>query len=122
MTALHKLGHISSNYIDDLILQGRTYIDCVHNVIDTVSQLEPLGFVIHPDMSVFVPSQVLIVLRFVINTVTLTICLTAEKATSVQQACQALLERQKHGIRDVAQVIGKTVAPFPGVMHGPLFY
>ena len=49
MTALHKLDHISTNYIDDLILQGRTYTDCVHNVIDTVSQLEPLGFVIHPD-------------------------------------------------------------------------
>ena len=28
MTALHKLGHTSSNYIDDLILQGRTYTDC----------------------------------------------------------------------------------------------
>ena len=52
----------------------------------------------------------------------MTICLTAEKATSVQQACQALLERQKHIIRDVARVIGKIVTTFPRVMHGPLFY
>ena len=123
MTALHKSDHISTNYIDDLILQGRTYTDCVHNVIDTVSQLEPLGFIIHPDKSLFIHTQVLIVLEFVyINTVTMTICLTAEKATSVQQACQALLERQKHIIRDVARVIGKIVTTFPRVMHGPLFY
>lgn len=122
MTALHRLGHISSNYIDDLILQGRTYTDCVHNVIDTVSQLDPLGFVIHPDKSVFIPTQVLVVLRFIINTDTMTIYLTAEKATSVQQACRTLLERQKPSIRDVAQVTGKIVATFPGVMHRPLFY
>ena len=122
MTALHRLGHISSNYIDDLILLGKTYTNCVHNVIDTVSQLDPLGFVIHPDKSVFIPSQVLIVLGFLINTVTMTICLTVEKATSVQQDCQALLEREKYSIREVAQVIGKIVSTFPGVMHGPLFY
>lgn len=122
MTALHRLGHIASNYIDDLILQGRTYTDCVHNVIDTVSQLDPLGFVIHPDKSVFIPTQVLVVLGFVINTVTMTIYLTAEKAASVQQACRTLLERQNPTIRDVAQVTGKIVATFPGVMHGPLFY
>lgn len=79
MTALHRLGHIASNYIDDLILQGRTYTDCVQNVIDTVSQLDPLGFVIHPDKSVFIPTQVLVVLGFVINTVTMTIYLTTEK-------------------------------------------
>lgn len=122
MTALHRLGHISSNYIDDPILQGRTYTDCVHNVIDTVSQLDPLGFVIHPDKSVFIPTQVLVILGFIINTVTMTIYLTAEKATSVQQTCRTLLERQKPSIRDVAQVTGKIVATFPGVTHGPLLY
>ena len=110
MTALHRLGHISSNYIDDLILQGKTYTDCVCNVIDTVSQLDPLGFVIHPDKSVFITSQVIIFLGFVINTVTMTIYLTAEKATSVQQICRTLLHRQTYSIRDVAQVIGKLVS------------
>ena len=49
MTALHRLGHISSNYIDDLILQGKTYTDCVCNVIDTVSQLDPLRLVFTSD-------------------------------------------------------------------------
>ena len=52
----------------------------------------------------------------------MTIYLTAEKATSVQQICRTLLQRQTYSIRDVAQVIGKLVSAFPGVMHGPLFY
>lgn len=121
MTALHRLGHLSSNYIDDLI-QGKTYTDCICNVIDTVSQLDPLGFAIQLDKSVFILSQVIIALGFVINTVTMTIYLTAEKATSVQQICRTLPQRQTYSIRDVAQVIGKIVSTFPEVMHGPLFY
>ena len=33
LTELHLNGHISSGYIDNLYLQGKTYDDCVHNVI-----------------------------------------------------------------------------------------
>ena len=52
--------------------------------------------VVHPDKSVFIPSQVITVLGFVINTVTMTIYLMAEKSTSVQQICQTLLQRQTY--------------------------
>ena len=39
LTELHLKGHISSGYIDDLYLQGKTYDACVH-VIDTVIQID----------------------------------------------------------------------------------
>ena len=32
---LHKKGHISVAHLDDLYLQGQSYEQCVHNVIDT---------------------------------------------------------------------------------------
>ena len=47
----HLRGHISSGYIDDLYLQGATYKDCVHNVIDTRLQIDSLGLISHPDKS-----------------------------------------------------------------------
>ena len=59
---LHLKGHISSGYIDDLYLQGATYKDCVHNVIDTVRQIDSLGLITHPNKSVFNPSQQLVIL------------------------------------------------------------
>ena len=91
LTELHKKGHVSSSYIDDLYLQGRTYDLCVSNVIDTFIQFDSLGFTIHPDKSVFIPSQCLVLLGFIIDSVAMTITLTPEKALKVQEACGTLL-------------------------------
>ena len=66
LTELHLKGHISSGYIDDLYLQGKSYDDCVHNVIDTVIQFDTLGLVTHPEKSAFIPSQQLVILGFVL--------------------------------------------------------
>ena len=76
LTELHKKGHVSSSYIDDLYLQGRTYALCVSNVIDTFIHFDSLGFTIHPDKSVFIPSQRLVLLGFLIDSVAMTITLT----------------------------------------------
>ena len=64
LTALHKKGHISSNYIDDLYLQGQTFNKCKNNVLDTVEQFDSLGFISHPSKSAFQPSQTLVILGF----------------------------------------------------------
>ena len=37
---LHLRGHISSAYIDDMYLQGQTYKECVHNVIDSLTRID----------------------------------------------------------------------------------
>ena len=64
----------------------------------------------------------LTILGFVINSVAMTIQLTREKATGLQNVCSELLENSSPSIREVASVIGKIVASFPGVMHGALYY
>jgi len=88
-----------------LYLQGKTYDDCVHNVIDTVIQFDALGLVTHPEKSVFIPSQQLVILSFVLNSVTMTITLTQEKAIALQNACSALLNTASPTIREVARLL-----------------
>ncbi|XP_028394449.1 uncharacterized protein LOC114518643 [Dendronephthya gigantea] len=122
LTVLHKLGHIIASYIDDLFLQGKTYEQCVSNVIDTLLQFDALGFIIHPDKSAFIPSQELLLLGFIINSVEMTITLTPEKKVALKQLCLALISKHMPTIREVAQVIGKIISSFPGVAHGPLYY
>lgn len=56
LTGLHLRTYFSSANIDDLYLQGKTYDDCVHNVIDTVIHIDTLGLVTHPEKSAFHPS------------------------------------------------------------------
>lgn len=113
---------MSSAYLDDMYLQGKTYQECVGNVIDSVRVVDSLGFVAHPAKSTFAPSQRLEFLGFRLNSVEMTIRLTPEKATSLQTACNILLADPSPTIRDFAHVIGKIVACFPVVCCGPLYY
>ena len=57
VSELHLRGHISSAYIGDIYLQGQTYKECVHNVIDSVTRIDSLRLVAHPEKSMFNLSQ-----------------------------------------------------------------
>ena len=120
LSTLHKQGHITVAHLDDLYLQELTYEKCVQNVVGTTVLLEKLGLVVHPEKSTFIPTQVLTILGFAIDSVE--IQLISEKATSLQNVCTALLQNSSPSIRKVASVIGKIVASFPGVIHGALYY
>lgn len=78
--------------------------------------------VVHPRKSTFVPTQVLTVLGFVINSVTLTGQLTREKAICLQETCTMLLTSSSPPIRKIASVIRNKVSSFSGVMHAPFYY
>ena len=110
LTKLHLAGHIAVNYIDDLYLQGRTYDDCLKNVADTILTFNDLGFVIHPEKSVFKPAQQLVFLGFVLNSVTMTISLTQQKAGELSEICTKMLHTEHPTIRDS----GKSYQPFRG--------
>lgn len=73
LSGLHKLGHISVAYLDDIYLQGQSLQGCVANVIDTIVLLSKLGFVIHPEKSCPKPTQTLTIWGFLIDSVTMTI-------------------------------------------------
>ena len=122
LSALHLRGHVSSAYLDDMYLQGKTYRDCVDNVVDSVQLVDSLGLVTHPDKSTFNPSQRLKFLGFILNSIDMTIRLTPEKAKGLQTACHTLLTSPSPTIRDLVRVIGKLVSSFPGVCYGPLYY
>lgn len=119
---LRNKGHVSVGFIDDTWLSSDKYEKCVDNVRDTVTTLDKVGFNIHPDKSVLDPTQKIEFLGFVLNSIEMRVSLTTEKAVSLQKSCQDLLDTLHPSIREVARVIGKLTASFPGVMYGPLHY
>ena len=121
-SSLRSKGHVNVGYIDDSYLQGDTYEECKHNVQDSVNLFEKLGFLPHPEKSVFEPTQITTFLGFVINSVTMTITLTSEKALKVSMACKKLLAKSECSIVEVSQVIGLLVASLPAVQYGQLHY
>jgi len=55
-STLRMKGHLSVGYIDDSYLQAAEFALCVHNITDTITLFNNLGFVIHPDKSVLYPT------------------------------------------------------------------
>lgn len=119
---LRKKGHLNVGYIDDSYLQGDTVHECQTNVTDTCGLFTKLGFTIHPVKSVLRPAQILVFLGFVLNSVSMTVCLPTEKAFRIKEWCSRLIGSATMSIQELAEVIGLLVSSFPGVLYGPLFY
>jgi hypothetical protein len=117
---LRKLGHLSSGYIDDSYLQGDSYEDCVNNVIDTVTLFDSLGFIVHPTKSVFNPTQRLVFLWFILDSVKMKVYPTPDKAKKLAELCANICTKANPTIREVSQVLGYMASSFPGAMYGPL--
>lgn len=121
-STLRSMGHVSSAYIDDSYLQGDTFRECYNNVIDTVRLFSSLGFCVHPEKSVFIPTQKLVFLGFILNSNTMTVTPTDEKKEKIVTVCSAVLANSHPTIRQVAELIGTLVSNFPGAEFGPLHY
>ena len=108
-------------YIDDSLLLGETFEICLNNIRATVALLRELGSTIHPEKSVLVPTQQIIFLGFVIDSVKMTITLTEERKQSIYTLCQNILSYYQATIRELAQAIGVIVSSFRAVPYDQMY-
>ena len=78
-------------YFDDLITMARDKNVCINDTKEIIRNLFSLGFIIHPEKSLFSPTQTLEFLVFVINSSTMTISLTESKKQAVHDLCLTVL-------------------------------
>jgi len=71
---------------------------------------------------VFIPTQKLVFLRFILDSVSMLVYLTPEKALELKQAATDLFNYKNPTIRDVAKVLGLIVSSFSRIAYGPLHY
>ena len=121
LSSLRKMGYESVIYVDDLLLQGDTYKECLKNVLATLDALRELGFVIHIDKSVLIPTRILIFLGFIINTIDMTVTLTDEKKIKIITMAKGLRCRNIT-CRMISSFIGNLTAAFEGIPEGRLYY
>ena len=74
-------------YMDDTYLQGDLVSACQHNVDDTVSLLQTLGFNINGTKSVLTPTQTLEFLGFILDSVHMTITLMPRRKSNIAEVC-----------------------------------
>ena len=77
---LHRRGHQSALYLDDVYLQSDSLLECQRNLQESVEWLMALGFVIHPKKSVLFPTRHFSHVAFLLDLNNMTVRLPPEKA------------------------------------------
>ena len=77
---------------------------------------------VHPEKSVFAPSQEVAYLGFIINSVTMTVRLTTERKRRIFDLCQEVLLKESVSIRLVSKHLGKFISSFQATKYGQLHY
>ena len=119
---LRKRGHVNTSFIDDCLLIGESRADCLSNVKDTILFSEAAGFMIHPEKSILHPTQSIIYLGFVIDSVKMTVSLTPERANKLHSLAHLVLSSVSITIQKLAELVGMMVASFPAVTFCQLYY
>jgi len=84
---------------------GSVWNDCAKNVVHTEKLLDSMGFVVHPEKSVFIQTQKRDSLGFVPDSVSMLVYLTPDKALKLKHAANALFNCKNPTIREVAKVL-----------------
>ena len=92
LASLRKKGHINSGFIDEFYLQGQQMSDCVLNISDTVRLFISLSLHVHPDKCVLTPSQEILMLGFLINSLLMIVKLPLEKKEHLRDLCLQTLQ------------------------------
>ena len=118
-----QFGHTCLGYIDDSFYLEDSYTECEEAKLRAMQLFVSLGFKIHPEKSVIIPTQILEFLGFILNSILMSVTLTNKKAVKILQLCQKFsLPNKRFTIREVASFLGTLVSSFPGVEFGPLHY
>ena len=100
-----------SGYINDFFTKDHTSEGSFNNVMNIAELFDRLGFVVHPDKSVLIPTEMTI-LGFVINSRKMSVKLTPQKEKNLKRLVNQLFSMKNSSIRFLAKVIGTIVSVF----------
>ena len=98
--SLRERGYISTAYIDDSCLQGKTYSECKDNIAETFILMDSLGLTINPDKSILIPSKQIVFVGFILCSETMTIKPTSEKIQKIRESCVTIYQSKFCSIKN----------------------
>ena len=115
---LQEQGHECFHYIDDSFIIADNQENCAASINAVCDNLRNLGFQIHTEKSLFVPTTSMTFLGFEISSEQMTISLNGEKLDKLYKVGTTLRLKTTPTIREVATLVGLMVAYSPGVQYG----
>lgn len=121
MKLLRSCGFLSSIYLDDIYLVGKSYHECQENVRITCELLKALGFIINNQKSRYIPSKRCQYLGYIVDTQMWQVSLPLEKRERIMKELQVFVRLKRCTIRRFAQLVGVLVSACPAVEYGWLY-
>ena len=97
---------VVSGYIDDFFTKKHTSEGFFNNVMSIAELFDRLGFVVRPYKSVFIPTQEITILGFVINSRNMSVKLTPQNKKTLKGLINQLFSIKNPSVRFLAKVIG----------------
>jgi len=112
---------ISNSYLDDSLLIGFSYAQCLDNRNVTMALFESLGLKINLSKSQLVPSQRVKYLGFLLCSATMTIILPEAKKERILKNCDSFLNTKTITLQSLSEFVGLLVSSLPAVEYGQLY-
>ena len=122
LVVLRRDGHIVVLYTDDGWICGQTYDECLNSIRAFLEVFVSLGFLPHPTKCMLTPSQQVVALGFVLNSVTMRISMQLEKVQQITAFAREMLDRTHLTAHDIACLVGFFVSCFRATPLGKLHY
>ena len=119
---LRSQGMLLIIYLDNILLIAPTADLCLAQGKFLMKLLQGLGFLVNINKSVLTPTQSIIFLGFLIDSVNMTISLPEEKQLAIIQKANSLLGQNLVSIRNLCQFVGMCSVTRPALRQAPLFY
>ena len=119
---LRSLGVRLVIYIDDMLILDQSKEQLLKWRSIALDLLESMGFLVNYKKSVLGPSQSIVFLGFLLNTVTMELKLPPEKISQATREAQNLLKVGSATARQLAHLIGLFTFTLPAILPAPLHY
>ena len=104
-----------------MYLHGTIKTECISNIIATIAKLKSLGFIIHAEKFILIPTQKLDTSGFNISSVSMTVSLKETKKQDLFQIIYKTIKKKFIKIRKWSQVRRKIMVSLSGSMYGALY-
>lgn len=106
LSVLRSRGYTIVSHIDDSIIIVETREELLEAVHEAMVLFDSLGLTVHPTKSDLTARQSIAFLGFIINSVNMTLALTAEKQDKITTLARSLRTKESFSICDLASFIG----------------
>jgi len=85
--------------------------------VDIIKLFDSPDFIIHTEKLVFLPTQTITFVVFILDSRNTTVCLTEQKQLEMKNARLHIIKVQRPTIRLIAQLLGLMTSSSPGMYH-----